>query len=65
MITLNNREYPFSPGMTIQSLLKEKNFVFPLLIVKLNGRVVEDADFAATAVSDGDNVAVVHLLAGG
>jgi len=65
MITVNNTDYPFSPGMTIKSLLEEKNFVFPLLVVKLNGRVVEDADFTVVAVSDGDNVTVMHLLAGG
>ena len=65
MITVNNTDHPFSPRMTISSLLEEKNFVFPLLVVKLNGLVVEDADFADTAVSDGDDVTVMHLLAGG
>jgi len=65
MITVNNTAHPFSSGMTIESLLKEKNFVFPLLVVKINGRVVEDADFAVAAVKDGDNVTVMHLLAGG
>ena len=65
MITVNNTDHPYSSGMTIASLLEEKNFVFPLLVVKLNGRIVEDADFAVTAVNDGDNVMVMHLLAGG
>ena len=65
MITVNNTDHPFRPGMTITSLLEEKNFVFPLLVVKLNGRVIEDADFAVTAVNDGDDVMVMHLLAGG
>ena len=65
MITVNNTDHPFSPGMTIKSLLEEKNYVFPILIVKLNDRVVEDADFAVTAVNDGDNVKVLHIFAGG
>ena len=65
MITVNNTDHPFRSGMTISSLLEEKNFVFPLLVVKLNGRVVEDADFAVTVVNDGDDVMVMHLLAGG
>ena len=65
MITVNNTDHPYSPGMTVKSLLEEKNFVFPLLVVKLNGRVVEDTDFAVTEISDGDNVMVMHLLAGG
>jgi sulfur carrier protein len=65
MITVNNTDHPFRQGMTIKSLMEEKNFVFPLLVVKLNGRVVEDTDFAVTAVKDGDNVTIMHLLAGG
>ena len=65
MITVNNTEHPFSPGMTIKSLLEEKNYVFPMLIVKLNGKVVEDVDFAVTAVNDGDDVKAIHVFAGG
>jgi len=65
MIIVNNSEHPYTPGMTIKSLLEEKNYVFPALIVKLNGRVIEDEDFAATAVNDGDNVLAIHTFAGG
>ena len=65
MITVNNTDHAFRPDMTIKSLMEEKNFVFPILIVKLNDRVVEEADFAATAVNDGDDVKVLHIFAGG
>ena len=65
MITVNNTDHPFSPGMTIKSLMEEKNYVFPILVVKLNDRVIEDADFAVTAVNDGDDVKVLHIFAGG
>ena len=65
MITVNNREHPFTPGMTVASLLKEKGYVFPMLVVKLNGEVVEDKDFAVTAVNDGDDVLAIHVFAGG
>ena len=65
MITVNNTPHPYTPGMTVKSLLEEKNYVFPALIVKINGRVVEDADFAVTAVDDGDNILAIHTFAGG
>ena len=65
MITINNTDHPFKPGMTIKSLLEEKDYVFPILIVKLNGQVVEDADFAVTEVNDGDSVKAIHVFAGG
>ena len=65
MITVNNNPHPFTPGMTIKSLLEEKNYVFPMIIVKLNGKIVEDADFEVTAVNDGDVVMAIHVFAGG
>ena len=65
MITVNNKDHPFSPGMTIKSLMEEKNYDFPILVVKINDRVIEDADFASTEVSDGDRVMVMHVFAGG
>ena len=65
MITVNNTPHPFTPGMTIKSLLEEKEYVFPALVVKINDRVIEDDDFAVTAVNDGDNVMAIHTFAGG
>ena len=65
MLTVNNTEHPFSEGMTIKSLLDEKGYVFHRIIVKLNGRVVEDANFADTLLKDGDNVKAIHIFAGG
>ena len=65
MITVNNTPHPYTAGMTIKSLLEEKSYVFPALVVKINGRVVEDEDFAVTAVNDGDIVLAIHTFAGG
>ena len=65
MLTVNNTEHPFHEGMTIKSLLDEKGFVFHRIVVKLNGDVVEDADFAETFLKDGDNVKAIHVFAGG
>jgi sulfur carrier protein len=65
MLTVNNTEHPFREGMTIKTLMDEKGFVFPRIIVKLNDRVVEDADYAGTLLKDGDNVKAIHVFAGG
>ena len=65
MLTVNNTEYPFHEGMTIKTLLDEKGYVFPRIIVKVNGKVMEDADFAGTLLKDGDNVNAIHVFAGG
>jgi sulfur carrier protein len=65
MIKVNNTEHPFKPGMTIRSIMEEKNYNFPTLVVKINGRVIEDADFDVAEVNDGDDVMVMHIFGGG
>jgi thiamine biosynthesis protein ThiS len=65
LLKVNNNEYAFREGMTIKTLMAEKGFVFHRIIVKLNGRVVEEADYAATALKDGDEVLAIHVFAGG
>ena len=65
MLTVNNSGHPFRDGMTIKNLMDEKGFVFHRIIVKLNGQVVEDANYADTVLHDGDNVQAIHVFAGG
>ena len=65
MIVVNNSEYPFREGMTIKTVMEEKGFVFHRIIVKLNGKVVEDANYNSTLLQDGDNVEAIHVFAGG
>ena len=65
MLRVNNAEHPFHEGMTIRTLLDEKGYVFHRIIVKLNGSVVEDANFALTLLQDGDNVDAIQIFAGG
>ena len=65
MLMINNTKHPFRDGMTIKGLLEEKGFVFHRIIVKLNGRIMEDADYAGTLLSDGDDVQAIHVYAGG
>ena len=65
MITVNNTEHPFHEGMTIKTLMDEKGFVFHRIIVKLNGRIIDEASYAETSVQDGDKVQAIHVYAGG
>jgi sulfur carrier protein len=65
MITVNGREMPWTDGTTVAALLKEAGFVFPLLVVRVNGALVERGEYGRCAVSDGDSIEVVHLMSGG
>ena len=65
MLIVNNKDHPFHDGMTIKSLMEEKGFVFHRIIVKLNGKVIEETNYATTSLKDGDNVEAIHVFAGG
>ena len=65
MLKVNHSDYPFREGMTIKTLMEEKGFIFHRIIVKLNGKVVEAANYTETSLKDGDNVEAIHIFAGG
>ena len=65
MLMVNNTEYPFHDGMTIRTLMDEKGFVFHRIIVKVNGKLIDEGFYAGTILSDGDNVEAIHIFAGG
>jgi thiamine biosynthesis protein ThiS len=64
-IQLNNRSYPFTEGATIGSLMKENNFDFAAIIVKINDVVIEEDNWLTATVNAGDNVEIIHIFGGG
>lgn len=65
-IVLNNTEEEINAeALTINELLKYKNFTFRLLVIKINGKLVRREEYDAAVVRDGDNVVVMHLVSGG
>ena len=65
MLTVNNKEHPFHEGMSVQTLMSEKGFVFHRIIVRLNGKVIEKDSYRDTVLHDGDVVDAIHVFAGG
>lgn len=65
MIKVNNRDSEWEEGLTIRRLLEKKVFTYPRLIVKINNVLVPDEEYDSTIIRDGDDVKVIHLLAGG
>jgi thiamine biosynthesis protein ThiS len=65
MITVNGKQARWTDGTTVATVLKEAGFVFPLLVVRVNGALVEREEYGRGAVADGDTVDVVHLMSGG
>ena len=65
-INLNNRvEELEDDRLTASELLKIKNFTFKMLIIRINGKLIEKSDYDSAEVVDGDDVQVLHLISGG
>ena len=65
-IILNNKEEVFDADtLSINELLKVKNFTFKMLVIKVNGQLIKKPDFDTAFVNDGDDVMVLHLISGG
>jgi len=65
-ITLNNRVETLEVvRLTVSELLKVKNFTFKMLIVKINGKLINKTEYDTAEIADGDDVQVIHLISGG
>jgi len=51
--------------LTVAGILEKKKYTFPKIIVKVNGKLVLPEEYNAKTIMDGDDVKVIHLLAGG
>ncbi|MGC4120665.1 MAG: sulfur carrier protein ThiS [Myxococcales bacterium] len=65
MITVNGDPLQHTPNMTVRDVLRARSFVFPLLIVRIDGELVAREAFDQTKVPDGAEVQVLHLMSGG
>ena len=65
MIIVNGRKVDFVENETVTGLLKRLKYVFPNVVVKINGELVKKIDFADTVINDESEVAVIHMISGG
>ncbi len=64
-ITVNDEPHPWREGLTVADLLRERNYVFPLLVVSVDGVHVPRDAYARTTVPAGAVVVATHLVSGG
>ncbi len=64
-ITVNGKEREHVEEETVAKLLKRLNFVFPLVVVKVDGVIVAKEMFGEVVVPEGARVEVIHLISGG
>jgi sulfur carrier protein len=65
MITVNGDSHPWHQGLNVTQVLREKNFIFPMIIVKVNDKFIPKTEYEKTTVNDGDDFWAIHLISGG
>ncbi|MBO8137860.1 MAG: sulfur carrier protein ThiS [Desulfotomaculum sp.] len=65
MIKVNGRDFPWEEGLTVKKLLEKKNYTFPSIVIKINGRTIPEDQWDKTIINDGDDVKAIHLITGG
>ena len=65
-ILLNNiSEEIAGENVSVNELLRYKNFTFKMLVIKINGNLVKKTEYDSAMIHDGDDVHVLHLISGG
>lgn len=65
MIKVNGRDTEWEENLTVEKLLQNKRYTYPKIIVRINGELIHREEYGSTPIRDGDDVKVIHLLAGG
>ncbi len=64
-IIVNGDKIPYEEHMTVTRVLQVMNYIFRMLIVRINGELVQRKDYPTTVVPERANVEVIHLISGG
>jgi thiamine biosynthesis protein ThiS len=65
-ICLNHKEVSMAgESISVRELLTMMKFTFPMIIIKINSRLIKKEDYERVFVSDGDAVEAIHLISGG
>jgi sulfur carrier protein len=65
MITVNGKEVAYEEGMTVKRLLEIMNYTFPMIIVRVNGKLVLREDWDTFVIPPEAKVQALHQIAGG
>ncbi len=64
-ITVNRRPVEFVEGETVKDLIKRMRYTFPLLVVKVDGKLVPGKQQKDFLIEDGSSIDIIHLTSGG
>ena len=64
-IEVNTRKIEWEENETIKQLLKRMTYTFPLVVVKINKKVILRSDFSKVIIPNNSKIDVIHMISGG
>lgn len=64
-IIVNGNTVAYVEKETVSDLLKRMHYTFPLIIVKINGKLIKKNQYEETIIPDNSNIQVIHMISGG
>jgi len=64
-IEVNSRKINWVENETIKQLLRRMKYTFPLVVVKIDKKVIPRKDFSNVIVPNNSKIDVIHMISGG
>lgn len=64
-IEVNGRKIEWFENESVKDLLKRIKYTFPLVIVKINDKIVFRNDYDKTIIPNQSKIDVIHMISGG
>ena len=65
LVKINGKESDILPDSTIQDLIRAKNLPENIVIVDLNGSIINPEDWSNTYLRPDDDLELIQIIAGG
>ena len=65
LVKINGKESDILPDSTIQDLIRAKNLPEKIIIVDLNGNIINPEDWSNTYLRPDDDLELIQIIAGG
>jgi sulfur carrier protein len=64
-LQVNGKSVEWVKDENIEQFLRRVKYTFPLVVVKINEKVIPKYDFLKTKIPDNSIIAVIHMISGG
>jgi thiazole synthase/sulfur carrier protein len=64
-IEVNGRKFDWYMNESVKNLLKRLKYSFPLVVVKINDKIILRSEFEKTIIPNNSKIDVIHMISGG